>query len=157
MSEQRARPLQGWGQGDPHRGTWRRNRDWIGRHTIAAAILGGALAALIGYAVATYVEPLSATPQGDATAAERAAMERAYAETWDAALAAATVDARAVALAELIVEGGQGGDAPWAAGFREGWTAGWNEALEAMREASEQSGYSERAPEFHILESAQRR
>ncbi len=160
MSEQRERPLQGWGRTDPHRGTWRRNRDWIGRHTIAAAILGGALAALIGYAAVTFIDPLSATPQGDIEAIENEAMQRSYAAAWEDALAVATADARTEALAALIIEGGQSdqtADAPWALGFREGWAAGWNEALEAMRNASEEAGYSERAPEFYILESAQRR
>ena len=49
MSGQRPRPLRGWGEVDADRVGWRRNRDWIGRHTIIAVILGGAFAALIGH------------------------------------------------------------------------------------------------------------
>ena len=157
MSERRARALEGWGQTDPHRGTWRRNRDWVGRHTIAAVILGGAVAALIGYALITFVDELSATPQSDIEAVENEAMQRSYAAAWEDALALAMAEARTEAIAALVVERGQGADAPWALGFREGWAAGWNEALEAMRKASEEAGYPERAPEFYILESAQRR
>ena len=157
MSERRARALEGWGQSDPHRGTWRRNRDWVGRHTIAAVILGGAVAALIGYALITFVDELSATPQGDIEAVENEAMQRSYAAAWEDALAVAMAEARTEALAELVVNADQGADAEWAIGFRDGWAAGWNDALDAMRQVSEQADLHANAPEFYILETAQRR
>lgn len=157
MSERRARALEGWGESDPHRGTWRRNRDWVGRHTIAAAILGGALAALIGYALITFVDELSATPQGDIEAVENEAMQRSYAAAWEDALAVAMAEARTETIAELIGVDDRGGDAEWAVGFRDGWAAGWNDALDAMRQASEQAGLRANAPEFYILENTPRR
>lgn len=157
MSERRARALEGWGQSDPHRGTWRRNRDWVGRHTIVAVILGGALAALIGYALITFVDELSATPQGDIEAIENEAMQRSYAAAWEDALAVAMAEARTETIAELIAVDDRGGDAEWAVGFRDGWAAGWNDALDAMRQASEQAGLRANAPEFYILENTPRR
>ena len=157
MSEQRPRALEGWGQIDPNRGNWRRNRDWVGRHTILSLLLGAAAAALLGVAIMEFVAPLSATPQGDVAAVEEEAMQRSFAAAWEGALAAAIAQARTTAIAERIIERGAGGDAEWAAGFREGWAAGWNDALEAMRQASQEAGLPERAPEFYILENTPRR
>ena len=157
MSERRRRALEGWGEADPHRGTWRRNRDWVGRHTILAVLLGGAVAALVGVALLEFVDPLSATPQGNAAAIEQEAMQAAYAAVWDTALAEAIAEARTTALADLVVSGEQGGETEWALGFREGWASGWNEALQAMRQASLDADLPERAPEFYILDSALRR
>ena len=157
MSEQRPRALEGWGQIDPNRGNWRRNRDWVGRHTILSLILGAAAAALLGVAIMEFVAPLSATPQGDVTAVEEEAMQRAFAAAWEDALAAATAEARTTAIAQRIIEDNAGGDAEWAQGFREGWAAGWNDALDAMRQASKDANLPDRAPEFHILDNTPRR
>lgn len=157
MSEQRPRALEGWGQIDPNRGNWRRNRDWVGRHTILSLILGAAAAALLGVAIMEFVAPLSATPQGDVTAVEEEAMQRAFAAAWEDALAAATAEARTTALAQRIIEDNAGHDAEWAQGFREGWAAGWNDALDAMRQASKDANLPDRAPEFYILDNTPRR
>ena len=157
MSEQRPRALEGWGQIDPNRGNWRRNRDWVGRHTILSLILGAAAAALLGVAIMEFVAPLSATPQGDVTAVEEEAMQRAFAAAWEDALAAATAEARTTALAQRIIEDNAGHDAEWAKGFREGWAAGWNDALDAMRQASQDANLPDRAPEFYILDNTPRR
>lgn len=157
MSEQRPRALEGWGQIDPNRGNWRRNRDWVGRHTILSLLLGAAAAALLGVAIMEFVAPLSATPQGDVTAVEEEAMQRAFAAAWEDALAAATAEARTTALAQRIIEGNAGQEAEWAKGFREGWAAGWNDALDAMRQASKDANLPDRAPEFYILENTPRR
>ena len=157
MSEQRPRALEGWGQIDPNRGNWRRNRDWVGRHTILSLILGAAAAALLGVAIMEFVAPLSATPQGDVTAVEEEAMQRAFAAAWEDALAAATAEARTTALAQRIIEDNAGNDAEWAKGFREGWAAGWNDALDAMRQASKDANLPDRAPEFYILDNTPRR
>ena len=72
-------------------------------------------------------------------------------------LAAAIAQARTTAIAERIIERGAGPDAEWAQGFRQGWAAGWNDALEAMRQASQEAGLPDRAPEFYILDNTPRR
>ena len=157
MSQQRPRPLRGWGEVDADRVGWRRNRDWIGRHTIIAVILGGAFAALIGILATNFIAPLSTSPQGRIAEIEREARGAAFAEAWEGALAAAVIDARIVALADLLAEDAQGADAPWAIGFRDGWADGWNGALEAMRDASLDSGARPGSPEVKMLDDVPRR
>ncbi len=157
VSGQRAPLLQGWGQTDPGSGTWRRNRDWIGRHTIAAAVLGAAFAALLGYAITEFAPGLSATPRGDVRAVEQAAMRESFEASYEAALAEAIAAVRVAALADEVVYAERGGGAEWALGFRDGWAKGWNEALAAMRAASEAAGLPPNAPEFYILDGAQAR
>ena len=157
MSAQRPRPLRGWGEVDADRVGWRRNRDWIGRHTIIAVILGGAFAALIGILATNFIAPLSTSPQGRIAEIEREARGAAFAEAWEGALAAAVIDARIVALADLLAEDAQGADAPWATGFRDGWAHGWNEALDAMRDASLDSGARPGSPEVKMLDDVPRR
>lgn len=157
MSEQRPRVLQGWGEVDPARSGWRRNRDWIGQHTILAALAGGGIAALIGYAVISFVPSLSATPQGDIAEVQQAAMEEAIAEAMPAAYAAAFEQVRIEELIELVVHQRQGGESDWAVGFREGWAAGWNKAVDAMRQISLEMDLPPTAPEFQILDRVEMR
>ncbi len=157
MSEQRGRPLRGWGEVEADRVGWRRNRDWIGRHTIIAVILGGAFAALIGILATTCIAPLSTSPQGRIAEIEREARGAAFEAAWEGALTAAVFDARIVALADLVVNDAQVGDAPWAVGFRNGWADGWNDALEAMRDASLDSGARDGSPEVKMLDDIPRR
>ena len=151
MSEQRPRPLRGWGATDPERIGWRRNRDWIGRHTILAAIAGGVLAAAIGYAILSWVPALSATPRGDVRTVEQAAMRESYAASFEDALVQAVAQARIVELADRAVYADEGGDAAWAAGFRRGWADGWNDAIDAMRQASLEAGADPDSAEVGML------
>lgn len=144
---------------------WMPRRDWIGRHIVAAAIAGGIAAALLGWAIFAFVKPWSTdalltTARNRYEAAEEArsaGFQQGYDEAFDDALAAAVEAARISALIDLAVHSDEGGGSPWAMGIRRGWADGWNDALEAMRQASIDAGVPPNATEFRTLAAAQRR
>ena len=62
-----------------------------------------------------------------------------------------------IEFADRVVRRGEGGDAPWAIGFRNGWADGWNDALAAMRHASIDAGLGPDSIELRVLNDEPRR
>ena len=140
MSGEPPTPPRDYGPPVPERLSPPRPRDWLGRHTIAALIAGAACAAIIGWFLLAGAAELEANPPPAAARFENQVLHEAYDEAWDQALEAAIAEARVIEFADRVVRRGEGGDAPWAIGFREGWTNGWNDAIAAMRSASLNAG-----------------
>lgn len=144
---------------------WMPRRDWIGRHIVVAAIVGGIAAALLSWVLFAFIKPwdsdalLSAARNADEAAEEarNAGFQQGYDEVFDDALAAAVEAARVSALIDLVIHSGAGGDAAWAMGVRHGWADGWNDALDAMRQTSVDAGVPPDATEFRTLAEASRR
>ena len=76
---------------------------------------------------------------------------------WDQALEAAIAEALVIEFADRVVRRGEGGDATWAIGFRDGWADGWIDALAAMRHASIDAGLGPDSIELRVLNDEPRR
>ena len=140
--------LEGWGSAEREAVWWKRGRDPIGRHTLAAAVFGVLVAALVGAAF----DPLNLTTKDDLRRAEEAAYEIAYQDVADAGYADGLRHGEVERLGREIVQSGVGAEGPYASHFRDGWREGWNDALEALRAEAERlelpSGYTE----FRVLD-----
>ncbi len=141
--------LEGWGTEDRERSWWRRGRDPIGRHTMVAAVLGVLFAALVG----ATLDPLNLRTSDDLRRAELAAYEAAYAAVESEGYADGLPYGEVQHLGERIVTAGEGDDAAYAQRFRAGWTQGWNDALEAMRQAALEQGLPDGYTEYRVLDS----
>lgn len=141
--------LGGWGTEDRERSWWRRGRDPIGRHTMVAAVLGVLFAALVG----ATLDPFNLRTSDDLRRAELAAYEAAYAAVESQGYADGLPYGEVQHLGERIVTAGEGGDAAYAQRFRAGWTQGWNDALEAMRQAALAQGLPDGYTEYRVLDS----
>lgn len=148
MSQQQHR-LQGWNTEAREQSWWRRGYDPIGRHTMVAAVLGVLIAALVG----ATADPFNLRTADDLRRAEAMAYEIAFADVQDDGYAAGVPFGEVQYLEAEIVEEGAGGDGPYAQQFRSGWTEGWNEALEALREAALAEGLPSGYTEFRVLDS----
>ena len=133
-------PPRDYGPPVPERLSPPRRRDWLGRHTLAALVAGAACAAILGWFLLTLVVQVYPHLRVTAAEIEAQATREAYDDSLDRAIDAATARARLIDFADRIVHRGQGADTPWAIGFREGWTNGWNDAIAAMRSASLNAG-----------------
>lgn len=77
MSAPQSPGIRGWGRHGRHFTDWRRERSWLGRHTLLAALAGLALPIII----AALAGAFDATPPQAALApAEDAALPESYAE-----------------------------------------------------------------------------
>ena len=152
MTERR-RPLEGWGEGDRERVWWKRGYDPIGRHTMVAVILGVVMAALIG----ATLDPLNLRTTDDLKRAELAAYEAAYAAIEAEGYADGVPYGEVQYLGREIVTNGEGIGSDYGQEFGKGWIAGWNEALDAMRESAEAVGLPAGYTEFRVLDQVERR
>lgn len=147
MSAPPSSGVRGWGRHGRHFSDWRRERSWLGRHTLLAALAGLALpiivAALTGVFEATPPEAVRAPAEGDIYAQAP--------EVWDAAYEEVFPLEYAAVLTELVVERGQDGASEWARGVRDGWAEGWNQAVAAMRRAAEDAALPESYAEWRVL------
>jgi hypothetical protein len=141
--------LEGWGTEDRERSWWRRGRDPIGRHTMVAAVLGVLFAALVG----ATLDPFNLRTSDDLRRAELAAYEVAYAAVESEGYADGLPYGEVQHLGERIVTAREGGDTPYAQQFRAGWTQGWNEALEAMRQAALAQELPDGYTEYRVLDA----
>ncbi len=141
--------LEGWGTEDRERSWWRRGRDPIGRHTMVAAVLGVLFAALVG----ATLDPFNLRTSDDLRRAELAAYEVAYDAVESEGYADGLPYGEVQHMGERIVTAGEGDDAPYAQRFRAGWTQGWNDALEAMRQAALAQELPDGYTEYRVLDS----
>ena len=155
MSEQAPPPP--YGPRIPEHLSRGRRPDWLGRHTVAGLLAGGACAAILGWFLFAGLALLEANPPPAAARFENQVLHEAYDEAWDQALEAAIAEALVIEFADRVVRRGEGGDAPWAIGFRDGWADGWNDALAAMRHASIDAGLGPDSIELRVLNDEPRR
>ncbi len=148
MSEQRRR-LEGWGSEDRERSWWRRGYDPIGRHTMVATVLGVLVAALIG----ATLDPFNLRTADDLERAEMRAYELAYAEVEADGYADGLPYGEVQHLGERIVVDGAGANSIYGEQFRIGWSQGWNDALDRLRQIAEAEGLPESYTEFRVLDS----
>lgn len=146
------RGIRGWGLGAAGAGGWRSSRDPIGRHTVIAAILGVIAAALIG----ATADPFDFQTADDQRRAEEAAYDIAFADARPLGEADGAPHGRTEWIgnrlqADAVITG------PWPDAFRQGWSEGWNDALDAMREAATQAGLPPGYTEFDVLDATPRR
>ena len=142
------RQLAGWGESGDRASWWRRPRDPIGLHTLAAAALAVLAAALIG----ALLDPLSLDTADDIAAAERQAWQAAYERVYDAAFDAAAPEGRIDELARALSARPDNSESAWAAALLDGWARGWREAIAAMRAAAEAAGLPAGYTEFRVLD-----
>ena len=152
MSDRRQR-LEGWGTEDRERSWWRRGYDPIGRHTMIAAVLGVLLAALIG----ATLDPFNLRTSDDLKRAEVAAYELAFAAIQQQGYTDGVPFGEVEHLGQRIVVDGVGVDSGYGRRFNAGWTQGWNDALDAMRQAAINDGLPLGYTEFRVLDSLHRR
>ena len=152
MSERRTK-LEFWGTDEVERVWWKRGRDPIGRHTMIAAVLGVLLAALIG----ALFDPLNLQTADDLERAENAAWELAYAEIEASGYADGVPYGEVEHLGAEIVAARAGADSSYAQQFRVGWQAGWNDALDALRQSAEAEDIPPDYTEFRVLDQTARR
>lgn len=150
---QRRTSLSTWGTEDRDGSWWRRGRDPIGRHTMVATVLGVLMAALIG----ATLDPFNLRTADDLRRAEEAAYDAAFAAIEAEGYADGLPYGEVEYLGLQIVQEDEGAETPFGLQFELGWTAGWNEALEAMREAAIDQGLPEDYTEFLVLEEIQPR
>lgn len=150
---QRRTSLNTWGTEDRDDSWWRRGRDPIGRHTMVATVMGVLMAALIG----ATLDPFNLRTADDLRRAEEAAYDVAFAAIEAEGYADGLPFGEVEHIGEQIVQRGEGDETLFGLQFELGWTAGWNEALEAMREAAIAQGLPENYTEFQVLEEIQRR
>ncbi|MCY3557142.1 MAG: hypothetical protein OXH13_00660 [Chloroflexi bacterium] len=150
---QRRTSLQTWGTDEQERSWWRRGRDPIGRHTMVATVMGVLLAALIG----ATLDPFNLRTSDDLRRAEEAAYAKAYVAVENQGYADGLPHGEVERLGERIVIAGEGADTPYGEQFAVGWTQGWNDALEAMRQEAIEVGLPEDYTEFRVLEAMSRR
>lgn len=148
MSAPQSPGIRGWGRHGRQFTDWRRERSWLGRHTLLAALAGLALpiiiAALAGAFDATPPQAARAPAEGDVYAEAPEIWDAAYEETFPLAYDAA--------LTELVVERGRGRASDWAQGVRNGWADGWNQAIAAMRRAAEDADLPPSYVEWRVLD-----
>ena len=152
MSERRT-SLQTWGTDEQEQSWWRRGRDPIGRHTMVATVLGVLLAALIG----ATLDPFNMRTSDDVRRAEDAAYAEAFAAVETQGYRDGLPYGEVERLGERIVGEGEGADTPFGIQFSVGWIQGWNDALDAMREAAVEAGLPENYTEFRVLQAMSRR
>ena len=157
MSGEPPTPTRDYGPPVPERLSPPRRRDWLGRHTLAALVAGAAGAAILGWFLLTLVVWVHEHPLVTAATIEDQAIREAYDGALDQAIDAAIARARLIEFTDRIVHGGESADAPWAIGFREGWTNGWNDAIAAMRSASIDAGAAPDSIEIKTLNETQPR
>ena len=150
---QRRTSLETWGVEERERAWWRRGYDPIGRHTMVAAVFGVLMAALIG----ATLDPFNLRTADDLRRAEQAAYDVAFAAIETAGYADGVPYGEVEHLVERIVSLGEGAETPYGAQFRLGWERGWNDALEALREAALSEGLPATYTEFRILDEMKRR
>ena len=151
MSRQRSR-LRGWSGADAAGTGWKRNRDRVGWHTVAAAVLGIAVPLIIGFFAGAFGDIGVGTRIDDSPAALQAAYPQLWQETYETAYA----NAYAHRLVTLVIDQRQGGEVRWAEGVRDGWREGWPDAVDAMREALADSGIEERSYQWEVLANLER-
>ncbi len=145
--------LEGWGKGERERVWWKRGYDPIGRHTMAATVLGVLIAALIG----ATLDPFNLRTADDLKRAELAAHEAAYAAVQAEGYADGVPYGEVQHLGEEIIEQGAGAGSAYGHQFEIGWKQGWNDALDAMLGAAEELGLPSDYTEFRVLEEIERR
>ena len=151
-AESRAdRGIRGWGRGSAGRG-WRGSRDPIGRHTMIAAILGIAAAALIG----ATLDPFNFQTTDDQRRAEQAAYGQAFADARPLGEADGIPHGRTEWIGDRL-QADPAATGPWADAFRQGWTDGWNDALTALRQAALDADLPPDYTEFDALAGIPRR
>ena len=144
--------IRGWGGGGRSGRGWRRSRDPIGRHTAIAAVLGVVIAALIG----ATLDPFNMQTSDDQRRAEEAAYAEAFAQARPAGETAGVPHGRTEWIGNRL-NADAAATGPWADAFRQGWTAGWNDALDALHRTAEQAGLPPDYTEFDALAEFPRR
>lgn len=144
--------IRGWGGGRRGGGGWRRSGDPIGLHTAIAAVLGVVVAALIG----ATLDPFNMQTSDDQQRAQEEAYGDAFAEALPVGEAAGIPHGRTEWIGNRL-EANTALTGPWADAFRQGWTEGWNDALEALHRAAEQAGLPPDYTEFDVLAEFSRR
>ncbi|MYB22971.1 MAG: hypothetical protein F4066_01035 [Chloroflexi bacterium] len=125
--------LSNYRSSDPAAGAWwQRGADFTGMHSILAFVVAIALVAVVGVAF----DPLGVTTEFDLPDKEMAAFNAAYEAAYEEGQRRGVELGRQRHLILLGLEH-KDGDAAWVRGIREGWTDGWNAALDAMLRATE--------------------
>ncbi|MYD15815.1 MAG: hypothetical protein F4W99_01540 [Chloroflexi bacterium] len=137
MSRQPRRPrqhgLSNYRSRDPAAGAWwQRGADFTGMHSILAFVAAIALVAVVG----VVFDPLNVTTEFDLPDVELAAFGAGYEVAYEEGQRRGVEQGRQRHLVLLGLEH-EDGDAAWVRGVRSGWTDGWNEALDAMLQATE--------------------
>ncbi len=132
---------------------WKRNADPVGWHSILAFALAIGLVAVVGVTL----DPLGVTTEFDLPEKQQAAFDESYAAARQTALETWTERGRREALIAEAV-GAAATRSPWVRGARAGWSEGWNDALDALKEASEAHAPREELDrELSLLEGIPRR
>lgn len=148
--------LTSWGEDRPPvNGDWRRNRDWVERHTIAAVAMGVAAVVAVGLLTGAFGEAFGPerTPE-DLTADE---LRAAHPDHWQRGYDDGFQRGQSDAIAVRLYEFGPDLRTPWSDGFRDGDADGWNDALSKMRELAVDARLPLDAVEFRVLDSVPRR
>ena len=120
---------------------------------MVATVLGVLLAALIG----ATLDPFNLRTSDDMRRAEEAAYAEAFAAVETQGYRAGLPYGEVEQLGARIVGDGEGAATPYGDQFSAGWIQGWNDALDAMREAAVEAGLPENYTEFRVLEAMSRR
>jgi hypothetical protein len=122
-------------------------------HSIFAFVLAIALVAVIGVTL----DPLGVTTEFDLPDRELAAFDESYAAARQTALQTWTEQGRREALTAEALSA-TANASPWVQGVRAGWSEGWNDALDALKQASEaHAPRDERDRELGLLDGIPRR
>jgi len=137
MSRQPRRPrqhgLSNYRSRDPAAGAWwQRGADFTGINSILAFVVAVALVAVVG----VVFDPLNVTTEFDLPEVELAAFDATYDVAYQEGRQRGFEIGRQRHLVRLGLEHGDG-DADWVRGLRAGWADGWNDALDAMLQATE--------------------
>ena len=144
----RRESTRGFGAGIPDPGGWRRHLDPIAWHTILGLVAGFTISAIVGVTL----NPYGLRGEDDIEQAFLDGYASGYAEVSDQAFAIGDEEGYLRRLQWRLVTGpAPMTDNPFSEGFKQGRVDGWNDALEAMREAAEQVGLDEEAVEFVVL------
>ena len=101
--------------------------------------------------------PFNLRTADDLERAELRAYELAYAEVEADGYADGLPYGEVQHLGERIVVDGEGADTSYGQQFSIGWTQGWNDALDRMRQVAEAEGLPESYTEFRVLSEMVRR
>ncbi len=153
MSRRYRQPLRDYRSVDPAAGPWwQRGADRFGLHSFVAFIAGVVLVAVIGVTF----DPLGVTTEFDLPEVEQEAFDAGYAAAYADALVVEGERFRRETLIALVLEAPEQ-DAEWVQGVRQGRAEGWNQALDAMRAASEADAPTDAQLELRLLDDLPRR
>ena len=122
-------------------------------HSIVAFIFAIALVAVVG----VVFDPLDVTTEFDLPEVELEAFDDAYQLAYEEGKQRGIAEGRQRTLVALGLEYAEQ-DAPWIRGVREGWMAGWNDALDSLEQATRTDApEDERKRELELLAEIERR